>query len=250
MLQLTASAATFAANSTGGRDRVTQQPRSFSSSSQRWALARVGVSGWQIENVAAELCLTDEEEQVELRECRAGFTARWKLRVAQNTPWWKDNGQPQDVLSIFKNHGINMIRVRPTSAPPYVDPSVTGCQGNACYAETEAQDLDPAKRARNLGMSIQLSLLFDGGNSRSIPAAWASDTLQQAQADLYSYVKAEIERYRSAGVIFTLVNQNGIPYDVICQPVSTTKAVSTPTIRGIRRQFPTSGNSCLICRVS
>src|ERR1700730_12570244 len=54
-------------------------------------------------------------------------------------------------------------------------------------------------------MSIQLSLLFDGGNSRSIPAAWASDTLQQAQADLYAYVKAEIERYRRAGVMPDLV---------------------------------------------
>jgi arabinogalactan endo-1,4-beta-galactosidase len=258
----------------GSGDRVTAQARNFSSSSQRWALARVGVSGWQIENVAAELCLTAEEEQVELKECRGGFTGRWELlpaangyyairnsathrllsatadmtaadarlvtsaateaqaqselwllrpvflrgvdnallekqealRVAQKTPWWKDNGQPQDVLSIFKNHGINMIRVRPTSAPPYVDPSVTGCQGNACYAETEAQDLDLAKRARNLGMSIQLSLLFDGGNSRSIPAAWASDTLQQAETDLYAYVRAEIERYRSAGVMPDLVS--------------------------------------------
>src|ERR1700716_3932385 len=71
-------------SSPGGRDRVTPQPRSFSSSSQRWALARVGVSGWQIENVAAELCLTDDEEQVELRECRAGFTARWELLPAAN----------------------------------------------------------------------------------------------------------------------------------------------------------------------
>ena len=78
------------------------------------------------------------------------------LRVMENTPWWKDNGQPQDVLSMFKNHGVNMVRLRPTSAPPYLDPSATGCVGNACYAETEAQDLDLAKRARNLGMSIEL----------------------------------------------------------------------------------------------
>ena len=128
------------------------------------------------------------------------------LRVMEGTPWWKDNGRPQDVLSMFKNHGVNLVRLRPTSAPPYVDPSATGCVGNACYAETESQDLDLAKRARNLGMSIELSLLFDGGSSRSIPAAWSADTLQQAQADLYSYVKAEIERYRSAGVMPDLVS--------------------------------------------
>lgn len=127
------------------------------------------------------------------------------LRVSQNTPWWKDAGQYEDVLSIFKHHGINTIRLRPTSAPPYIDPSAEGCQGNACYAETEAQDLDLAKRAKNLGMSIELSLLFDGGNSQSIPAAWAFDTLPQLENDLYAYVKSEIERYRNAGVMPDLV---------------------------------------------
>ena len=128
------------------------------------------------------------------------------LRVSQSTPWWKDAGLSQDVLSIFRNHGINMIRLRPSSAPPYIDPSATGCQGNACYAETETQDLDLARRAKNLGMSIELTLLFDGGNSQSVPPAWAADTLQQAQADLYAYVKAEVERYRNAGVMPDLIS--------------------------------------------
>jgi arabinogalactan endo-1,4-beta-galactosidase len=128
------------------------------------------------------------------------------LRVSQSTPWWKDAGLSQDVLSILRNHGINMMRLRPSSAPPYVDPSVTGCQGNACFAETEAQDLDLARRAKNLGMSIELTLLFDGGSSQRVPPAWAADTLQQAQADLYAYVKAEVERYRNAGVMPDLIS--------------------------------------------
>ena len=127
------------------------------------------------------------------------------LRVSQRTPWWKDAGLSQDVLRIFRNHGINMIRLRPSSAPPYVDPSVTGCQGNVCFAETEAQDLDLARRAKNLGMSVELTLLFDGGSSQSVPSAWAADTLQQAQADLYDYVRAEVEQYRRAGVMPDLV---------------------------------------------
>ncbi|MGH9528484.1 MAG: glycosyl hydrolase 53 family protein [Terriglobales bacterium] len=130
------------------------------------------------------------------------------LRVRQNTPWWTDDGHPQDLLRMFKDHGVNMIRMRPSSAPPYVDPSAPNCVNigyNDCYAETEAQDLDLAKRAKNLGLSIELSLLFDGGSSRSIPPVWTSDTLQQAEADLYAYVKAEIESYRSAGVMPDLV---------------------------------------------
>jgi arabinogalactan endo-1,4-beta-galactosidase len=259
---------------TEDRGRVIAQPRSFTSTSQRWALQRVARSNhWEIRNVASGLCLKSDERRVELDECREGFETRWELlpasngyytvrnaasdrlldltdgsasaatlaasesmdppgqsqlwmlrpaffrgvdnallekqealRIMENTPWWKDNGQPQDVLSMFKNHGINMIRLRPTSAPPYVNSSATGCVGNACYAETDTQDLDLAKRARNLGMSIELSLLFDGGSSSSVPPAWSADTLQQAQADLYAYVRAEIEQYRKAGVMPDLVS--------------------------------------------
>ncbi len=120
-------------------------------------------------------------------------------------PWWNDAGQVQDVLQILKNHGVNMIRLRPSSVPPYSNPSQTGCAGNLCYAETDSQDLDLAKRARNLGMSVQLTLLFDGGSSQSVPSAWANDSFSQLQTDLYKYVKQEIVSYRQAGVMPDLV---------------------------------------------
>lgn len=127
-------------------------------------------------------------------------------RIATGLTWWKDsNGAETDVLRILKNHGVNMVRLRSSSAPPYSDPSQTGCTGNACFAETDAQDLDLAKRSRNLGMSLELTLLFDGGSSASIPAPWGSDTLTQLQSDIYNYVKAEIKSYRQAGVMPDLV---------------------------------------------
>ncbi len=128
-------------------------------------------------------------------------------RAALGLTWWQDAGQQQDVLDIFKNHGVNMVRLRPTSVPPYANASQAQCSGNACYAETEAQDLDLAKRAKNLGMSVELTLLFDGGGSSSVPSAWAHDTeLDQLQSDLYSYVKAEILSYRQAGTMPDLVS--------------------------------------------
>src|SRR5580692_5205385 len=126
-------------------------------------------------------------------------------RASTGLTWWKDAGQPLDVLAMLKNHGINIIRLRPSSAPPYSDPSQTGCTGNACYAETDAQDLDLAKRSKNLGLSVELTLLFDGGSSASVPPAWANDTLAQLQTDIYAYVKAEIITYRQAGVMPDLV---------------------------------------------
>jgi arabinogalactan endo-1,4-beta-galactosidase len=126
-------------------------------------------------------------------------------RASTGLTWWKDAGQPLDVLAMLKNHGVNMVRLRPSSAPPYSNPSQTGCSGNACYAETDAQDLNLAKRSRNLGLSVELTLLFDGGSSMSVPPAWANDTLAQLQTDIYAYVKAEIMTYRQAGVMPDLV---------------------------------------------
>jgi arabinogalactan endo-1,4-beta-galactosidase len=128
-------------------------------------------------------------------------------RISTGLTWWKDtNGVQTDVLQIFKNHGINLVRVRPSSAPPYLSPSQTGCTGNACYAEADAQDLDLAKRTKNLGMSLELTLLFDGGSSASIPPAWSSHTLSQLKTDVYNYVKAGVMSYRQAGVMPDLVS--------------------------------------------
>jgi arabinogalactan endo-1,4-beta-galactosidase len=127
-------------------------------------------------------------------------------RIETGLVWWKDtNGVQTDVLQIFKNHGINTVRLRPSSAPPYSDPSQSGCTGNACFAETDTQDLDLAKRAKNLGMSVELTLLFDGGGSASVPPAWASDSLSQLQTDIYNYVKGEIMSYRQNGTLPDLV---------------------------------------------
>jgi arabinogalactan endo-1,4-beta-galactosidase len=127
-------------------------------------------------------------------------------RASLGLPWWNDAGQPQDVLVMLKKHGVNMIRLRPSSAPPYSNPSQSGCSGNACYAETDAQDLDLAKRSKNLGLSVELTLLFDGGSSTSVPPPWANHTLSQLQTDIYNYVKSEIMAYRQARTMPDLVS--------------------------------------------
>jgi len=128
-------------------------------------------------------------------------------RISTGLVWWKEtSGVQTDVVQILKNHGINMVRLRPSSAPPYSNPSQSGCSGNACFAETDAQDLDLAKRVKNLGMSLELTLLFDGGSSSSVPPAWSGHTLSQLDTDVYNYVKSELMAYRQVGVMPDLVS--------------------------------------------
>lgn len=197
---------------------------------QQWSLSPTSNGYYTIANAGTGLLLdvTSASTGADLDETASSSTPaqsqQWLLRPAffrgvdnallekqeaahstNGVPWWSDAGQVQDLLQILKNHGLNMVRLRPSSAPPYTNPSQTGCAGNLCYAETDAQDLDLAKRARNLGMSIELTLLFDGGSSQSVPSAWGSDSFSQLQTDLYSYVKQEVMQYRQAGVMPDLV---------------------------------------------
>lgn len=135
-------------------------------------------------------------------------------RLAANLPWWQDAGTAQDVLQILKNHGVNLIRIRPTSVPPYQTFTLSSpasavpatCTANGCYAETDSADLDLAKRAKQLGMSVELTLFFDGGSSTATPGLWSGYTLSQAQTAVYDYVKQEVEAYRSAGVMPDMVS--------------------------------------------
>ena len=202
------------------------------SATQQWTLAAASAGYYAITNVSTRLLIDlyqgstsagavlDQTEvsgpptQSQLWLLRPAFfrgidnallEKQEAARVSTGLSWWKDAGQPLDVLAMLKNHGVNMIRLRPSSAPPYSNPSQSGCSGNACYAETDAQDLDLAKRSRNLGLSVELTLLFDGGSSTSVPPAWASDSLPQLQTDIYNYVKGEIMTYRQAGVMPDLV---------------------------------------------
>jgi arabinogalactan endo-1,4-beta-galactosidase len=264
-------------DSTTPGDNLVQEPRSFSSPSQRWAFTNLSGGLQRISNIANGFCLDSAASSgvvyLVQNPCASVATQQWTLtptsngyytiankstgllidlaggsvsagteldetalsgsatqsqqwllrpaffrgvdnallekqesaRASSGLTWWKDAGQPQDVLAMLKNHGVNMVRLRPSSVPPYANVSQSGCSGNSCYGETEAQDLDLAKRAKNLGLSVELTLLFDGGSSASVPPAWAGHTLAQLQSDVYAYVKGEIQAYRQAGTMPDLV---------------------------------------------
>ena len=143
-----------------------------------------------------------------------------RLVAPTATPFFNDAGEIEDSLLILKNHGINMIRLRPTplvvpgTSTPLYDTYTLGsspaipatCTGNGCSAETDAADIAIAKRAKILGMSIELTLLFDGASSTAAPAAWNGYSVSQVSSAISTYVKAQIEEYRAAGVMPDIVS--------------------------------------------
>jgi len=131
---------------------------------------------------------------------------------AENTadlPWWHDAYLPgQDILQIFKNAGLNAIRIRPASinatyqygnltysmsTGPYTKYTVGAGsattfpinQTTQVYAltnpgygavETDWSGVDLAVRAKKLGMSVFLNLFYDG-NGGSNPGNWVNEPI-------------------------------------------------------------------------
>jgi len=227
---------------------VVQQPCTVSQSSQEWSFTYTTNGYYTIANSATGLlldiaggvstagaqlvqtALSTTPAQSQLWLFRPAFfrgndnalLAKQEAdRLANPTAFFNDAGQTQDALQILKNHGFNMIRVRPT---PLVVPGTTTplystytlgsssnsipatCTGNGCGAETDAADLAIAKRAKQLGLSVELTMFFDGGSSTDAPAAWAGYTSSQVASAIYTYVKAQVEEYRAAGVMPDVVS--------------------------------------------
>jgi arabinogalactan endo-1,4-beta-galactosidase len=227
----------------GGTSKVVQQPCAVNAASQEWTFTYTTNGYYTVTNAGTSLNLDvsggSAAAGTQLVEDAPGVpqSQLWLLRPAffrgddngqlgkqealrtQNSvPFFNDAGTTSDVLQIMKNHGINLIRLRPTplvvpgtTTPLYTTYTLGGagsspaipatCTGNGCYANTDAAELAVARRAKQLGMSIELTLFYDGGTSQNAPGAWTGFSVSQTSSAIYAYVKAQIEEYRAAGVM-------------------------------------------------
>ena len=200
---------------------------------------------------------------------------------ANSVPWWHDAYLPaQDLLQIFKDNGLNMIRVRPASinttvvhdgvsftltdapydnytlAPPpasqvipaSANPNSPGYPFSGNHAQTDWSAVDLAKRAKELGMAVNVTLFYSGDNTSETPDNWAGKTVDQIagvppQAGLmYKYVKQEMELFRANGAwpdlvsignevnngMFTTGGDKGLsPAGTNCSPTGTAGGTGT-----------------------
>ena len=192
---------------------------------------------------------------------------------SDRAPWWHDAYLPgQDLVQIFKNNGLNMIRVRPASinttvvhdgvsfpitAAPYsnytlapppatqiipasANASAPGGVSSGNHAQTDWAAVDLAKRAKQLGMAVNVTLFYSGDSTAETPGNWAGKTVDEIAAIpdglMYKYVKQEMELFRANGAwpdlvaignevntgMFNTTGANGIlPAGTNCTPNST-----------------------------
>ncbi len=200
---------------------------------------------------------------------------------ANSVPWWHDAYLPgQDLLQIFKDNGLNMIRVRPASinttvihdgvsfpitAAPYnnytlapppasqiipasANPESPSETSSGTHAQTDWSAVDLAKRAKQLGMAVNVTLFYSGDNTSETPGNWAGKTVNELAGVpphaglMYDYVKQEMELFRANGAwpdlvsignevndgMFTTTGANGLsPSGTNCTPTATAGGTGT-----------------------
>ena len=115
------------------------------------------------------------------------------LEIEDNGGIFKENGNPKDALEIFKDHGINYIRLRVWHTP----------ENGYCNL---AKTLSMASRIKNLGLKFLLDIHYSDTWAdpahQTKPAAWQNISFQELKDSVYLY---------TYNVISVLKAQNTLP---------------------------------------
>lgn len=109
---------------------------------------------------------------------------------------FKDNNQPKDLVQIFKDKGINTIRLRVWHTP-----------ANAHSSLQEVLDFATLLHAK--GLAIWLDIHYsdtwaDPGN-QTPPAAWKNLGINILKDSIYQYTSRIVQAFKSAGIPLKLV---------------------------------------------
>jgi len=134
-----------------------------------------------------------KESLVKRSEFIKGVDLSDLLEIEEHGGIFKENGIPKDALQIFKDHGINFIRLRLWHTP---------ANGYANLDRT----LLMANRIKTLGLKFLLDLHYsdtwaDPGQQTK-PTAWQNLSFQSLKDSIYQYTHS---------VITALKNQNTLP---------------------------------------
>ena len=109
---------------------------------------------------------------------------------------FKDNNQLKDLVQIFKDKGINTVRLRIWHTP---------LDANSSLQEV----IDFAKNLNATGLNIWLDIHYsdtwaDPGN-QSLPAAWKNASLTDLKDSVYQYTSSTIQTFNKAGITLKIV---------------------------------------------
>jgi arabinogalactan endo-1,4-beta-galactosidase len=106
---------------------------------------------------------------------------------------YKESGQVKDPLQIFKDHGVNYVRLRLFLAP----------NGKGGQINTLSYTLRLAKRVKQAGLKFLLDLHYSDGwadpGHQNMPAEWAGLSHAQLVERVYAYTRETLAAFRREG---------------------------------------------------
>ena len=118
------------------------------------------------------------------------------LEIEDNGGIFKENGNPKDALEIFKDHGINYIRLRIWHTP------------GSGYCDL-AKTLSMASRLKSLGLKLLLDIHYSDTWAdpahQTKPSAWQNLTFQELKDSVYLYTYNVISALRDHNTLPDIV---------------------------------------------
>jgi arabinogalactan endo-1,4-beta-galactosidase len=112
---------------------------------------------------------------------------------------YKDGGQVKDLLTIFKDHGCNCVRLR-----LFVNPDGTRGQVN-----TLDYTIALAKRVKAMGLLLLVDFHYSDGwadpGHQVIPTEWAALPHAQLTDEVYTYTRDTLAAFQAAGCLPDMV---------------------------------------------
>ena len=126
-----------------------------------------------------------------------GADTGWLQQMeANNYYFYNDQGVRQDCFQILKDKGINSIRLR-----VWVNPSMVDWVNGHC---SPAEVVTMATRAKNMGFRLMIDFHYSDSwadpGKQTKPAAWASHSFTQLQADVYDHTASVLTALKNNGV--------------------------------------------------
>lgn len=140
--------------------------------------------------------LSIAQDNFSVKEFIKGVDVSTLLEIEDNGGIFKENGNPREALEIFKDHGINYIRLRVWHIP------------NSGYCNLE-KTLTMASRIKNLGLKFLLDIHYSDTWAdpahQTKPAAWQTLSFQELKDSVYLYTYNLITILKNHGTLPDIV---------------------------------------------
>jgi len=143
---------------------------------------------------------TAATKQYQLNEFCMGADLSYLNQLEDNGAMFRDSGKTKDAITIFRNHGANLVRIRLWHTPTW-QLAVTG---GKLYSNLE--DVEKLmRRAKAAGLAVNLDLHYSDDwadpQKQETPAAWQNLSFAALKDSVYQYTLSVLQYFAARNLV-------------------------------------------------